>query len=311
MTDLLKVALIGANGDLIEASATTRPFRLSTGQALFGPPPVDAPTVEAVGLLAGSLDGIARHQGRALRLRLFLDADSPQTLLEAIQRLSQAVSPVLPGSTRGRNCTLIITRPGGEQRAITARYTGGLDGLAIATGQDDHLEIDLIFRASDPHWWSLALSGAQVSFPVTGTGVTATLFSDTIGFNQTGQPFDGFQSTATQGTTLVVLDNLGDAEAWPTFELTGAAASVEVMSRTTGYSWRWGGTLASGAVLTVVTDDRAPSVRIGAANAYGGITAGSRLFPLVGGPNEVAVSVGGANTSTRLTITWQPRQLTA
>jgi len=309
MTDVLALALVCANGDLIDTATT--PFRLSTGQVLFGPPPIDAPVIEAAGLLAGSLDGSARWLGRALRVRILLDTGSPQELLEAIERLSAAVAPVVPGTIRGRNCQLIITRPDGEQRAISARYTGGLDGLAIETGVDETLQVDLIFRAADPHWSSLALSDASVSFPITGTGVAATLFNATIGFNQAGQPFSGFTSTAAQGTTLVVLNNQGDAEAWPTFEITGAATSIEVMSRTSGQQWRWTGTLASGAVLAVVTDDRAPSVRVGAANSYGGIAAGSRLFPLVGGPNEVAVSVAGADTNTRMAITWTPRRLTS
>lgn len=311
MTDLLAVTIVGANGDLFTCDEHSRPYRLGPGQALFGLPPIETPELTAGGLLAGSLDGRARYGAKAFRVRLIVDCDSNQDLLEALQRLGAAVTPVIPGTTRGRNCQVMVTRPDGEVRSISARYTGGLDGLAIETGRDEVLPVDLIFRASDPTWASLDLVDARVSFPVTGTGATATDFNATMGFDQVGQPFSGFQSTEAAGTAAVTLVNLGDAEAWPTFELTGAATSVEVMSRTTGYRWRWAGTLSSGAVLTVVTDDRSPSVRIGATNSYGGIAAGSRLFPLVGGHNEVAFSVAGADTNTRIAITWQHRQLSA
>lgn len=305
---MVALTIVGANGDLI--STDVAPYRLGMGQVFFGPAPVDSPEISASGLLGGSLDGSARYLGRAMRVRLVLDCASPIALLEAIERLSAALSPVIPGTTHGRNCQLITTRPNGEQRGIAARYTGGLDGLAIDTGLTDALEVDLIFRASDPHWRSLANADAHVRFPITGSGVSSTPFNAPIGFNQVGQPFDGFQSTEAEGTALVVLRNVGDAETWPTYELTGAATALEVMSRTTGQRWRWTGTLASGATLTVSTDDRGPSVRVGAVNAYGGIAAGSRLFPLIGGPNEVAFSVAGADTNTGMAITWPHRQLT-
>lgn len=308
MTDLLALTLVGANGDLIDCA--TPPYRLGPGQVLFGPPPVETPSLPAAGLLAGVIDGRARWGERALRVRLVLDCASNQELLEAIQRLAAAVAPVIPGTTRGRNCQLIVTRPGGEIRTISARYTGGLDSLSIGTGRDDAIEVDLIFRAADPHWSNLAQVDARVDFPVTGTGAEATPFDDTLAFSAAGHPFDGFQSTEAAGTSVVSLVNQGDAEAWPTYEVTGAASAVEVMSRTTGHRWRWAGTLASSSVLTVVTDDRAPSVRIGATNSYSGVAAGSRLFPLVGGLNEVAFSVTGADTNTRITISWQHRQLT-
>ena len=309
MSDVLALTLVGANGDLIDCA--TAPYRLGAGQVLFGPPPVETPSLPATGLLAGVVDGRARWSERALRVRLVLDCGSPQELLEAIQRLSAAVAPVTPGTTRGRNCQLIVTRPDGEIRTISARYTGGLDGLAIETGVDSALVVDLIFRAADPHWSNLNQVDAYITFPVTGSGAEATPFNAPIGFNQVGHPFNGFQSTEAAGTAVVTLVNQGDAEAWPTFEVTGAASAVEVMSRTTGHRWRWAGTLGSGLVLTVITDDRAPSVRVGATNSYSGIAAGSRLFPLVGGPNDVAFSIAGADTNTRVAISWQHRQLTA
>lgn len=305
---ILAATLVGANGDLIDTSVA--PFHLGPGQALFGLPPVDAPTIEAAGILAGSMEGDARWLDRPLRLHLAIVTDTPQALLDAIQRLSAALAPVVPGTVRGRSCRLIVTRPDGTSRAISARYTAGLAGLEIEVGTATALEVDLIFRAADPHWAATDTADAAVSFPVTGSGATASGFdSPAIAFDEPGHPFDGFQSTEAAGTAVVTLINVGDAEAWPTWELTGQAATVEVVNRTTGARWRWAGSLASGATLEVVTDDRRPAVRIDGANAYAGIS--GRLWPLVPDANEIVFVVTGADTNTSLIASWQPRQLTS
>ena len=126
MTDLLAITIVGANGDLLACDEHTRPYRLGPGPALFGLPPIESPEMPAAGLLAGSMDGRARYGARALRIRLIVDCDTDQELLEALQRLGAAVSPVIPGTTRGRNCQVIVTRPDGDVRSMSARYTGGL-----------------------------------------------------------------------------------------------------------------------------------------------------------------------------------------
>lgn len=303
------VTLIGANGDLIDTSVP--PFTLGPGQGLFGPPPVDAPSVAAVGILAGSLEGNARWLDRPLRLNLSIVAGTHQGLLEAIQRLSAAVAPVVPGTVLGRSCRLVVTRPDGTSRTISARYTAGLPALELPVVTATAVEVALVFRAADPTWATVGTVDAVVSFPVTGSGASATPFdSPSLAFDAAGHPFDGFQSTEAEGTAAVVLANLGDVEAWPVWELTGQATSVEVVNRSTGQRWRWAGTLPSGARLEVVTDDRRPSVRVGGVNAYGGTATGSRLWPLAPGANDVVFIVGGADTNTSLTATWAARQLT-
>jgi hypothetical protein len=244
-------------------------------------------------------------------LTLAIVTDTPQALVEAIARLSAAVSPVVPGTVLGRSCRLSVARPDGTARTISARYTAGLAGLDVPNSTATAVEVDLIFRASDPTWADVGAVDAAVDFPVTGSGATSTPFSSSaLAFSAAGVPFDGFQSTEAEGTSLASLGNTGDAEAWPVWELTGQATSVEVVNRTTGERWRWVGTLASGARLEVVTDDRRPSVRIAGANAYGGMVAGSRLWPLAPGANEVAFIVGGADTNTTMVATWHNRQLT-
>lgn len=303
--------IIGANGDVIRCRAgNAATYQLAANPGIFGAGPVDVGELDAPGLLAGALNGRSRFAPRPLRWSVAVQAATTQDLLDAIDRLVAATSPVTPGTNDSRECQLIVTRPNGRSRQLSAKYSSGLDSVELATVNATAVKVDLIFRAADPHWVDVEANEAYVVFPVTDSGVEATPFDDPIEFDAVGIPFDGYQSTETEGTSLAVLVNSGKAAAWPVWSIQGSATSVEVVNRATGTVWRWQGTLGQTETLTVVSNDRHPSLRIGDADRWGDLVVGSALFPLVPGDNEIVFTVAGADTNTRMSCQWQDRWLT-
>ena len=310
---VLSLGVIGANGDVVDFAPGGRPFRLARNFGLLGVPPVELASVSSPGLVSGSLRGKPRRQPKPIVVRVLVLADTPQRLYESLERLATAVDPVTPGSSAGRDSRLVVTRPDGTIRQLSARYSSGLETWPVITTGQTEVEVEILFRADDPHWTDLTLVGEVVNFPVTSTGDQDTPFDDpATAFDEAGTPFDGFRATAEEGTAVATLTNAGNAETWPIWTITGAATSVEVSNRTTGAVWRWEGNVAGTSELTVDTNDRFPSARLNGANAWSGLAVGAKnLFPLIAGPNNIVVTVLGADTNTTLSCTWLPRWLSA
>jgi hypothetical protein len=100
------------------------------------------------------------------------------------------------------------------------------------------------------------------------------------------------------------------APSWPRWEITGPATGVSIHNATTGETLEWAGIVAEGETLRIDTEEERTSVRIGAVNAWLGLSDDSEFWPLKpgrpGAPqmNEVFVSVSGAagTTSARMIL---------
>ncbi len=308
----LDAALIGVDGSIIRFDGLGG-YRLARDFGLFGVAPVELRSVDSAGLTAGSMTGRPRRQATPVVLRCIVEGATPTGLYEAVERLAAAVDPVTPGSRFGRDTRIVVGRNGQPSRALSARYSSGLGQWRILTTGQTIAEFELLFRADDPRWSELQPAGVSVVFPVTGTGSEDTAFDDPASaFDALTEPFDGFQATAEEGTSMATLTNDGDAETWPLWQITGAATTVEVSNRRTGAVWRWSGNLTAADRLVVDTNDRHPSVRVNGSNAWGGLAADANdLFALVAGANEVIVTVLDGDTNSTLECSWLPRWQTA
>ena len=309
----LRGSIIGANGDILNCDVENNsgPYHLANDPGIFGSPPVDIEVVNSAGLTAGDIHGRARHLAKPVRWSINVAADTPDGLYQALQRLSRAVDPVVPGTNERRSCRLQVTRPDGTARQIVATYSTGLTAITPETATINALRANLLFRCAEPYWASVEGSEAYVVFPITGTGAVATPFSDpgTL-FSAANVPFNGFTSTEVENTASTTLTVQGDAQSWPLWRVQGAAASVEVINRATGRRWSWVGTLAPGQELVIDTLDSHPTARLDGANAWGGMVSGSDTFPLVPGDNRIVFKVTGADTGSSMSVEWQDRWLT-
>lgn len=307
----LATAIIGTNGDIIRFDGADGYHMALSFGAMSGVAPVSLPQQDSPGLVAGSLAGTPRRLSRPVQWRVIVEGVTEQVMFERLERLATALDPVTPGASAGRDAFLRVTRPDGETRQLTARYSSGMGNWPMQVSHQTAVALELLFRADDPHWHAIIPDNEFVSFPVTGSGSADTPFDASgTSFDNPGTPFDGFQATAEQGSAVATMTNTGNAEAWPLWIITGAATSIELTNRATGSVWRWTGTLAAGETLVVDAADRSPSVRVDGVNAWSGLAASANnLWPLIAGQNQIVAEVLGADTSTTLQGIWQRRYL--
>ena len=75
--------------------------------------------------------------------------------------------------------------------------------------------------------------------------------------------------------------------------------------------WHLTGLIAAGA--TLVADHRPghKSARLDGVNVFGRLTDDSSLWPLVPGPNRVAIGFAGGTAASRVTFAWRTKWLAA
>jgi hypothetical protein len=187
---------------------------------------------------------------------------------------------------------LIIQRPDGSSRQIAVYTTSGLDTPEV--GLNDLLIYTLTLQTPDPYWTDLAPSQLTYS----------------IGFANGILPLLPIQLA---GGTVFGENNIynpGTANAYPTWTITGPGTPT-IRNNTTGRAWSLNAPIPSGQVIQVVT-------KRGQQSAYNISTATSiwdslvystlrDLWPLIGGNNDVSISIAGATAATQVALTWVNR----
>lgn len=144
--------------------------------------------------------------------------------------------------------------------------------------------------------------------------------------NMQGDPFFTDQSAQTPVTwTLAsevgglsggsaLVDNTGDADAYPIWSITGPGTPT-VINSTTGLSFSFSAAVPAGATWTVVTaPDGGSSVtdQDGVSQWPQLVASAPRdMFPLIAGSNEISVQVVGASTATQVMMQYTRRWLRA
>lgn len=303
----LAASILGVNGEIVDLSAGT--LMMAGSPQVFGVSPVSVGVAAAPALAAGSRRGTTKRAEWPLSLPIMILAETQQGLLEDIERLA-----VLTDPSRG-DCVIMVERPGGERREIVAHYSGGL-AVAVESCETTTVLVPLTFRAPHPFWRATTPVYTQINFPVTGSGLSATPFSDPlIPFSDTNTPFNGWASGVEEGTVITTLVNAGSAPSWPLWRFNGPVAGVSCTNLTTGRSWSWTrapySELASGETLEVRTVDRSDAVRLTSGeNRYRGLSTARDLWPLAPGDNLVLIEVVGAGTQTTASVEFHPEYLT-
>lgn len=301
-------SLLGVNGEVIGLEGPT--YHIGRQPTVFGMAPVETGVSPAPALSSGSRRGESRLAEWPLVVPLIILSDSPQQLWEAVETLARALNPA-----RG-DCVFIAERPEGERREIVCHYTAGLVPVVEGTWSRE-TTFTLTFRCPHPFWRATTPVASTINFPVTGSGLSATPFSDddTL-FSDLYTPFDGYASTAEEGTVLATLTNSGSAPAWPYWRFAGPLASIACTNLTTGRAWEWArapwSELAEGEIVEVRTFEQSDAVRLTTGqNRYRGLKpAVSDLWPLETGDNLVLVEVTGAGSTTTASVEFHPEYLT-
>lgn len=184
---------------------------------------------------------------------------------------------------------LVIRRPDGSGRQISAEYEAGFDGEPGYGWVDDTAVVGLF--CPDPYWEDLA---SRTEIREYGAGVDFQA------------PFPSVSSAQVLGATKIT--NTGDVEAWPQWLITGPADAVVATNDSTGESFTITHALAD------ATEEIRVDTTIGAVRGPGDINLssaldwpGAVLWSLQPGVNSVTFAVTGSGAGTSIALTWTPR----
>lgn len=234
-----------------------------------------------------------RAEEREITLPLLIFGDTRADMLARYHALIGDLKP-----RRGQPGTLTVTaRDGSTVRSIRGYYRGGM------SGQDDHvawgarhISTAVVLKCPSPYFLgeevalSFALSEPGEFYPFTMPWTVSD--SQVLG--------------------AVTVDNVGDGDTYPVFTITGPVASANLVNTTTGQAISVSPGVDAGDVMVIDTRETRRSVVVnGTENRYGDLTADSVLWPLVEGPNDIALEMPGSDQDSALTVTYQLRYLTA
>lgn len=182
----------------------------------------------------------------------------------------------------------VAQQDGSGARSIDAYYESGLEG---ETGQGWLWSKDAItLFCPDGYWRDID--------PITVTH----------NYSPGGDFFDPFP-TVSESLTLgeATVNNPGDADAWPTWTITGPASAVSATNVTTGYEFTLAYGIGAGEQVTITTLQ--PTVRgpLGQnlSSALNWPTA--YLWSLMPGDNDLIFNVSGGSDGTSVQLTFYPR----
>lgn len=179
--------------------------------------------------------------------------------------------------------------PDGVVYELPFVHEGGGDSIKrIAAGGPQVVPFQCI--APDPYW----VARDAVPYTVAGLSSTGTFLPKLANMRLT--------SSASAGTLYV--DNDGDADALPTWQLTGPATLATITLGSRRFTI---GPLAIGDVVTINTAARTATFANGS-NAYQLFGPAPYLFPIPPGSNQLSVVMSGANADTSAVCFFRPRK---
>lgn len=251
-------------------------------------PPVSF-TEDVVPQAAGTRLRQVNVLSRDVDLPFFMQAESRIALRQLERRVLGWFDP-----QRGDGRLRCITDDS-VQRDLICRYAGG---LSLAENMDRSgetwQECVLTLRAFDPYWQDSAQTALRFA-----TGAAVNLF-----------PFFPLALSASSITSPISVDNVGDIDAWPVWNVRGPGTNLTLQNVTTGLSFTITGALITGQTWTIDTRPGIKTIkRETGASAYNLLTTPSTLWPLKRGVNAINVTLSGTTTESTVFLNYTQRYL--
>lgn len=256
-----------------------------------------------------------RSKPRRLQWPVYIGGEDYLQFSDRYRALMRAFTKT---TQRGAPGWLVVARGDGRRRMIACYYEQGMEGDA---GQN-HLFAKpvLTLYAPDGYWSDGQPIRSYRQFTSTGTPeegeeeTPATFFSPfmTIGSSKlvdAGGDEGGGGEGGGEGTPTTII-NPGDVEAWPEWTIRGPMSKITAENVTLGSRFAVTHTLLPEQTITITTNR--PTVRgPGDQNLTGKVDwfnpAGTELWPLRDGANEIRFRVDGAGPGTRVDLLFTPR----
>lgn len=232
-----------------------------------------------------------RHGPRDFSLALWITGTDEADLRTQMRSLTYRMDGV-----RGDG-KIRVTAPGGDQREITCRVTGGLE-MSEVLGESSGPTVQravATFRAVDPYWAD-----------------TADVVQD---FTSAAAPsfFPMFPLRLASSEVFVdsTIANDGDVAAWPVWHVYGPGSALVLRNLSTGERLELTATLSTGEFVTVDTRPGAKTItKNDGTNLFPQLSTMSALWALQRGPTLLRVEMTGTTSASSLRLTYRTRYLT-
>ncbi|WP_405799474.1 phage tail family protein [Streptomyces sp. NBC_01506] len=256
-------------------------YQAKAGVTGLGLPPVSVQWLEGAG------DGAIYRRRRVLAR----DIDIPLEILARDRRHLQELLSRLALALAGQ-CTLTLLDDDGTRWTTDVHRVGGGEyTYGTNTFGERELETVITFRAGDPYWTS---SEAQTR-SVGGTAAASWLSG-----------IASMPVSASQAIGEIQLNNSGDAEAYPIWEVIGPGRNFEAVSPT-GERLAWSGTLGANERLTIDTR-KGTVVDQGGTNRYDKLEDAPRFWTVKPGVSTATAQLIEINSSSKIACSWRPRK---
>ncbi|WDS51735.1 minor tail protein [Streptomyces phage Triumph] len=256
-------------------------YQAKAGVTGFGLPPVSVQWLEGAG--DGSVYRRKRVLSRDIDIPLEILARDRTHLQEMLSRLALALAG---------QCTLTLLDDDGTRWTTDVHRVGGGEyAYGANTIGEREFETVITFRAGDPYWTS---SEAQIRY--IGGSTAGSFLTNMVTMS----------ISASQAIGEMQLNNSGDAEAYPIWEVTGPGTNFEATSAG-GERLAWSGTLGVDDRLIIDTRKGTVVDQTGA-NRYAELEAAPRFWTVKPGLSTATAQLEEIGTASKITCTWRPRK---
>lgn len=296
------VSIRGSQGQGEEIPLTGFSNRAWPGIVLMpGATGLDAPPVELHSDESPNLDGSifrsARTAAREVMIPLYLYAVDRRTLKELKSKLLRALD------ARKGYCVLKFMETDSAPRYLRCYYKGGMEGDESTENSGfTWTRYGLQLTAFDPWFYSDEIPVAQ------------WVFGEGDPFLSTVQPFFPLHITSGRvSESAISVENPGDIEAWPVWQITGPVKSFRFISpkgEAFGIAARQDGTdvVAAGRTLTI---DTRPGYKLlrddQGVNYWPLLEANPVLWAIPDGRSQVGVQLTSSSSAAKLRMSLTPR----
>ncbi|MFF9095674.1 phage tail family protein [Streptomyces sp. NPDC014802] len=256
-------------------------YQAKTGVTGFGLPPVSVQWLEGAG--DGAVFRRRRVLTRDIDIPLEILARDRQHLQELVDRLALALAG---------QCTLTLLDDDGTRWTTDVYRTGGGEySYGEDTTGEREFQTVVTFRSPDPYW---TFSEAQIRY--IGGSTAAPFLSALV----------NVEISASQAIGEIQLDNSGNAEAYPIWEIAGPGTNFVAVSPA-GEKLAWSGTLLANERLTIDTR-KGTVVDQAGNNRYAELEEAPRFWTVKPGLSTATAQLEDITTASKITCSWRPRK---
>lgn len=264
--------LIGANTDeIVLQTENTDDYLLEKNVSGLALPPVNVNITEGAG--DGGRYQSSRRLPRELDLPIWVLGSSRNDVETKLRRLGKLVSD-RKGATKIQATIEDTVNMTSETFTLEGYYIGGFD-IAYNNATKTSAYVPLTFTCPQPYW----VNEVETSYTI-----------DTVG---------------TPVSETVTLNNIGDVEAFPIFEITGTISNVE-LSNENG-SLTYAETITSPEIITIDTFN-ATVVNDTGVNKYENLDTAPKMFTLPAGESSFTLEATNMVEGSEVVIKWRTRR---